>query len=213
MTPELSNTSSWDPPFAIRAPMSLASAQAHHVGRRWRRWRTPPSARRPLRYAVDAMSKPSDDPAPQGAGERRRLDSWKEIAAYLGRGIRTVQRWEREEGLPVHRLAHAERGSVFADPTELTEWWKSRQIPPAGKPPIAAPRSLNRVCSASPARRRPHSGRRCRRTRAWSSTCRMPDRMARRRSCGCSRWAVRPCSSRRTCASAQSPRSPQTTRA
>jgi Tol biopolymer transport system component len=66
--------------------------------------------------------------------DRRRLDSWKEIAAYLGRGVRTVQRWEREEGLPVHRLAHAERGSVFADPAELTEWWKSRQIAPAAKP-------------------------------------------------------------------------------
>jgi hypothetical protein len=80
-----------------------------------------------LRYPVDAMG---DTPGgrPKDAGERRRLDSWKEIAAYLGRGVRTVQRWEREEGLPVHRLAHAERGSVFADPTELTDWWKSRQI-------------------------------------------------------------------------------------
>ena len=101
------------------------------------------------------MSKPPDGPAPPGAGERRRLDSWKEIAAYLRRGIRTVQRWEREEGLPVHRLAHAERGSVFADPSELTEWWKSRQIPPTGKPSIAAaaitePR-LQRVTSTTAA--------------------------------------------------------------
>jgi len=85
----------------------------------------------PLRYAFDAVSETTSGPQP--AGEHRRLDSWKEIAAYLGRGIRTVQRWEREEGLPVHRLAHAERGSVFADPIELTEWWKSRQIAPAAK--------------------------------------------------------------------------------
>ena len=92
----------------------------------------------PLRYPVDAMSDAANGPPPNSAGERRRLDSWKEIAAYLGRGIRTVQRWEREEGLPVHRLAHAERGSVFADPAELAEWWKSRQIAPTGKPPIAA---------------------------------------------------------------------------
>jgi Tol biopolymer transport system component len=56
-----------------------------------------------------------------------RLDSWKEIASYLRRGIRTVQRWEREEGLPVHRLAHAERGSVYADRNELTQWWESRR--------------------------------------------------------------------------------------
>jgi len=86
----------------------------------------------PLRYAVDAVSETPNGPPP--AGERRRLDSWKEIAAYLGRGIRTVQRWEREEGLPVHRLAHADRGSVFAHSTELTEWWKSREIAPAAKP-------------------------------------------------------------------------------
>ena len=107
----------------------------------------------PLRYPVDAMSKPPDGPAPPGAGERRRLDSWKEIAAYLGRGIRTVQRWERDEGLPVHRLAHAERGSVFADPTELSAWWKSRQIVPTGSPltaaaAVAAPR-LQRVTSTT----------------------------------------------------------------
>ena len=90
----------------------------------------------PLRYAVEAMGNIPDGPQP-GASEHRRLDSWKEIAAYLGRGIRTVQRWEREEGLPVHRLAHADRGSVFADPAELTEWWKSRQMAPTAKPSTA----------------------------------------------------------------------------
>jgi len=104
---------------------------------------------------LSMMSKPPDGPSPHGAGGRRRLDSWKEIAAYLGRGIRTVQRWERDEGLPVHRLAHAERGSVFADPTELSEWWKSRQIAPTAKPPTAAaavaePR-LQRVTSTTAA--------------------------------------------------------------
>ena len=96
----------------------------------------------------------SDTKEPKSAGERRRLDSWKEIAAYLGRGVRTVQRWEREEGLPVHRLAHAERGSVFADPAELTDWWKSRQIAPALKPPIvpvSAESRLQRVTSTTAA--------------------------------------------------------------
>jgi len=57
----------------------------------------------------------------------RRLDSWKEIASYLRRGIRTVQRWEREEGLPVHRLSHAERGSVYANRDEVAAWWESRR--------------------------------------------------------------------------------------
>ncbi|MEO8596787.1 MAG: hypothetical protein ABI759_25940 [Candidatus Solibacter sp.] len=88
----------------------------------------------PLRYPINVMSDTPDAPPPP-AGERRRLDSWKEIAAYLGRGIRTVQRWEREEGLPVHRLVHADRGSVFGDPIELNKWWKSRQIAPIAPPP------------------------------------------------------------------------------
>jgi adenylate cyclase len=55
-----------------------------------------------------------------------RLDSWKEIAAYLRRGTRTVQRWEREASLPVHRLIHDKLGSVYAYPPELDEWWSSR---------------------------------------------------------------------------------------
>jgi TolB-like protein/Flp pilus assembly protein TadD len=58
------------------------------------------------------------------AGER--FDSWKEIAAYLKRGARTVQRWEREEGLPVHRLVHGKLGSVYAYRAELDRWWAQR---------------------------------------------------------------------------------------
>lgn len=57
----------------------------------------------------------------------QRLDSWKEIAAYLHRGARTVQRWEREEGLPVHRLQHEKLGSVYAYPQELDAWWERRR--------------------------------------------------------------------------------------
>lgn len=56
-----------------------------------------------------------------------RLDSWKEIAAYLKRGARTVQRWEREEGLPVHRLQHEKLGSVYAYRFELDAWWAARR--------------------------------------------------------------------------------------
>ena len=47
------------------------------------------------------------------SGLEDRLDSWKVIAAYLGRGVRTVQRWERDEGLPVHRLAHEVSGGML----------------------------------------------------------------------------------------------------
>ncbi len=57
---------------------------------------------------------------------QERLDSWKEIAAYLKRGARTVQRWEREEGLPVRRLQHDKLGSVYAFKSELDVWWAAR---------------------------------------------------------------------------------------
>src|SRR5215472_9509149 len=56
-----------------------------------------------------------------------RLDSWKEIAAYLKRGVRTVQRWEQLSGLPVHRLELDRQGSVFAYKQELDAWWASRR--------------------------------------------------------------------------------------
>src|SRR3954467_12673644 len=71
---------------------------------------------------------PQAPPPGSGAPLDGRLDSWKEIAAYLGRGIRTVQRWEREEGLPVHRLAHEKRGSIYARREELAAWWESRRL-------------------------------------------------------------------------------------
>ena len=57
-----------------------------------------------------------------------RLDSWKEIAAHLNRSVRTVTRWEREEGLPVHRHLHSKSGSVYAYKAELDDWWKNRGV-------------------------------------------------------------------------------------
>jgi TolB-like protein/Tfp pilus assembly protein PilF len=56
-----------------------------------------------------------------------RLDSWKEIAAYLRRDVRTVQRWEKKEGLPVYRHLHDKLGSIYAYRNELAEWFKARQ--------------------------------------------------------------------------------------
>jgi TolB-like protein len=55
-----------------------------------------------------------------------RLDSWKEIAAYLHRGVRTVRRWETDEGLPVHRHVHRTLGSVYAYRSEIDTWRQSR---------------------------------------------------------------------------------------
>ena len=64
--------------------------------------------------------------APEVRHESGRLESWKEIANYLRRGTRTVQRWEREEALPVHRLQHEKLGSVYAYPGELDAWFEQR---------------------------------------------------------------------------------------
>jgi phage terminase Nu1 subunit (DNA packaging protein) len=50
------------------------------------------------------------------------LNSWKEIAGYLGRGLRTAQRWERELGLPVRRPRGRSRTAVFALRKELDSW-------------------------------------------------------------------------------------------
>jgi Tol biopolymer transport system component len=59
-----------------------------------------------------------------------RLDSWKEIATYLNRDVTTVQRWEKREGMPVHRHQHDRMGSVYASRAELDAWTQSRNLPP-----------------------------------------------------------------------------------
>ena len=56
------------------------------------------------------------------------LSSWKEIALYVGRSVRTVQRWEREIGLPVHRPNAKSEGVVVALPAELDAWVRSMPI-------------------------------------------------------------------------------------
>src|SRR5687767_8537573 len=69
---------------------------------------------------------PSDSPE---LGERPsddRLDSWKEVAGYLRRDVTTVQRWERREGMPVHRHLHDKQGSVYAFRSDLEAWARGR---------------------------------------------------------------------------------------
>jgi TolB-like protein/Tfp pilus assembly protein PilF len=60
-------------------------------------------------------------PAGSTSTDRRRLDSWKEIASFFGRDERTVSRWEKDLGLPVHRLPGT-KGRVFAYTDELSAW-------------------------------------------------------------------------------------------
>jgi TolB-like protein/tetratricopeptide (TPR) repeat protein len=67
-------------------------------------------------------------PGPEGSPlPGKKLDSWGEIASYLGREVRTVQRWERTEGLPVHRHEHKKKSTVYAYAGELDAWIKNRQ--------------------------------------------------------------------------------------
>jgi TolB-like protein/cytochrome c-type biogenesis protein CcmH/NrfG len=67
-------------------------------------------------------------PGPEGSPlPGKKLDSWGEIASYLGREVRTVQRWERTEGLPVHRHEHKKKSTVYAFAGELDAWIKKRQ--------------------------------------------------------------------------------------
>ncbi|MGH2436396.1 MAG: hypothetical protein ACRDFA_05325, partial [bacterium] len=69
---------------------------------------------------------PAANPAIPHAGDR--LDSWKEIAVYLRRGVRTVRRWEKAEGLPVHRHLHQRLGTVYAYKPEIDAWWEARGL-------------------------------------------------------------------------------------
>ena len=89
---------------------------------------------------------PPDEP-PRKEARADRLDSWKEIAVYLGRDVTTVQRWEKREGMPVHRHLHDRMGSVYAFRAELDAWTQSRSprtsqdaadIASGGPPPPAA---------------------------------------------------------------------------
>jgi Tol biopolymer transport system component len=74
------------------------------------------------------------------------LSSWKEIGAYLQRNEATARRWEREEGLPIHRHSHKSRSSVYAYPSEIDVWRAGRKVVPEPLPLwktlLAPPRSL-----------------------------------------------------------------------
>jgi Tol biopolymer transport system component len=75
------------------------------------------------------------------AGER--LDSWKDISAYLGRDVSTVIRWEKEKGLPIHRIPGGQRQSVFAYKAELDAWLAGKREPNNKEPIPDNHRELN----------------------------------------------------------------------
>ena len=63
---------------------------------------------------------------PENPEAEKTLVSWKEIASFLDRAERTVKRWERDRGLPVHRVPGGERGGVYAYPSELADWLRGK---------------------------------------------------------------------------------------
>lgn len=70
-----------------------------------------------------ALAVHSSAPLPEKKADR--LHGWKEISAYLGRGVRTAQRWERELGLPIYRLVTKNAEVVYARRSEIDNWWNS----------------------------------------------------------------------------------------
>jgi Tol biopolymer transport system component len=76
---------------------------------------------------------------PENQSTRGRLDSWKEIADYLKRDTRTAIRWEKDRGLPVHRVPGGKRQAVFAYPHEIDAWLDSQDI--NGSSPVANSRA------------------------------------------------------------------------
>src|SRR6266511_4412737 len=74
------------------------------------------------------MGEQSSGTPPSVRPPEDRLESWKEIAAYLDRDVTTVQRWEKREGMPVHRHFHERSGSVHASKAELDVWVRARNV-------------------------------------------------------------------------------------
>jgi Tol biopolymer transport system component len=110
------------------------------------------------------MGEPSPGTPPSVRPPEGRLDSWKEIAAYLNRDVTTVQRWEKREGMPIHRHLHDRMGSIYAFRADLDTWAHGRNLqaaqenerevsspnPPAPLPRPAKSRFLTRWRFVSP---------------------------------------------------------------
>jgi Tol biopolymer transport system component len=106
------------------------------------------------------MGGPTPDTPPSVKPPEDRLDSWKEIAAYLNRDVTTVQRWEKREGMPVHRHLHDKMGSVSASRAGLDAWARTRKLrapqndlpAPVTPAPVTPPPAPHAAISASPAK-------------------------------------------------------------
>jgi len=82
--------------------------------------------------------RPGSMPSDESSGQL--LEAWKDIAAYLRRDIRTVQRWEKSLNLPIHRFQNSRSGPVFTYKRELDAWRDKRAAQSDGdQPPVSAP--------------------------------------------------------------------------
>ena len=84
----------------------------------------------------EAFQRPMNAPRDTESSSRR-LNSWKEIADFLDRDVRSVQRWEHERGLPIHRIPGQKGGAVFAYEAELEDWLRSGKAAVASKAAVA----------------------------------------------------------------------------
>lgn len=89
------------------------------------------------------------------------LESWKEIASFFGREVRTVQLWEKHEALPVHRHLHRKQGRIYAYREELAAWKAASMQRPdqgglelrQGARTAAEPNTLRTMQPTSPSRK------------------------------------------------------------
>ncbi len=93
------------------------------------RWPGPPW----LLGTEGAMPESTSDKPGSAKSAEDQLNSWKEVAAHFSRDVTTVQRWEKREGMPVHRHVHDKIGSVYAFRHELQSWAQSRNLKADGE--------------------------------------------------------------------------------
>ena len=97
-----------------------------------------------IKADVMSVDKPQPPPEQREPPVSERLDSWKEIAAYLKRDESTARRWEKE-GLPVHRHAHKKKATICAYTSEIDIWWNVDRVRLEAVEPAAAGRRRNAV--------------------------------------------------------------------
>jgi hypothetical protein len=79
-----------------------------------------------LSAGIRLQPRPQNSSLHEGPGQL--LEAWKDIAAYMRRDVRTVQRWEKLLELPIHRLKDSRSGSVFAYKREIDAWRERRAL-------------------------------------------------------------------------------------